>query len=132
MQHLFYLATNNSSYLTTVGTNSRILKSQDNILTSVKKATEDEETKKILSAELNRIIWLSRFCQDPIEYHEQNNNRARSIFKWAFFLGIVYIMTSVIINSYNYHPKYLEIIEKENVEIADAIKNKLERERKEK
>ena len=132
MQHLFYLATNNSSHLTTVGTNSLILKSQDNILTSVKKATEDEEPKNTLTDELNRIIWLSKFCQDPIEHHEQNNIRARSIFKWAFFLGVVYIMTSVIINSYSYHPKYSEIIEKEKLEIAHAIKNKLERERKKK
>jgi hypothetical protein len=49
----------------------------------------------------------------------------------AFSLGVIYLASIVLLNSYNYHPKYVEIIGKEKQEIADAIKNEQEKERKE-
>ena len=45
---------------------------------------------------------------------------------------MTYLASLVIISSYNYHPRYLEIIEQEKQEIEEAIKNEQEKERKEK
>jgi hypothetical protein len=132
MQHLYYQATNNSSYLTTKGQTSCMLKSQDEILTSTKEITDTRKPGLIQTDELDRIIWLSRFCQDSIERQKPTNIRAKRIFKWSLSLGVAYFASLVVLDSYNYHPIYLEIIEQEKQEIVDAIKSEQEKDRKEK
>lgn len=132
MQHLYYQATNDSTHLTTKGIPSRMLNSQDEILISAKKAADERKPKIIRTDELERIVWLSRFCTGSIKLQQGINIRSKRIFKWSFYLGVTYLASLVVINSYNYHPKYLEIIEEEKQEIAEAIKNEQEKERKEK
>lgn len=132
MQHLYYQATNNSSHLTTKGITNRMLKCQDDILTSVTEVADERIPGPNQTDELDRIAWLSRFCQDPIEKQEQKNYPARGLFRLALSLGITYLAATVFINSYNYHPRYVEIIEKEKQEIADAIKTEQDKERKQK
>jgi hypothetical protein len=132
LQHLYYQATNITSYLTTKGGVSGMLKSQDKILTSTKNFVEKGKPKSIRTDEYDRIVWLSRFCQDPIEQTEKPKTKAGLVMKWSIVLGTTYFMSSILIDSYNYHPKYLETIEKEKQEIAEAIKHQQENERKEK
>jgi len=132
MQHLYYQATNHTSHLTIKGVTSCVLKSQDEIITNAKEVTDNRKPGIIQTDELDRIMWLSRFCQGPVEKQEQPNTQARRFFKLAFSLGVTYLATLVLINSYNYHPKYVEIIETEKQEITDAIKNEQEKERTEK
>jgi hypothetical protein len=132
MQYLYFQATNDSSQLTIKGITSCMLKNQDEILTSTKEITEQKKPATIQTDELERIIWLSRFCQGSIEKQEQNDIRARRIIKWSLSLGVTYLASIVLINSYIYHPRYVEIIANEQQEIADAIKDAQEKERKEK
>lgn len=122
MQYLHYQATNISSFLTIKGIPSEMLKSQDGILISAKQAADERKPKLIRTDELERIVWLSRFCQGSFELQQGIKSRAKQIFKWSFALGIVYMASIVMINSYNYHPKYLQTIENEKHEIAEAIK----------
>lgn len=132
MQHLFYQATNNSSYLTQKGIPSKMLESQDEILISAKEAAGKRKPRIIRTDDLERIVWLSRFCHGSIGLQDGINVRSKKILKWSFSIGVAYLASLVLINSYNYHPTYLEIIEEEKQEIAEAIKNEQEKERKEK
>lgn len=132
LQHLYYQATNITSYLTTKGGVSGMLKSQDKILTSTKNIVEKGKPKSNRTDEYDRIVWLSRFCQDPIDQQEKTKTRAGLLMKLGILLGITYFVSSILIDSYSYHPKYLQTIEKERQEIAEAIKNQQENERKEK
>lgn len=132
MQHLYYEATKNPSLLTHKEVSSEMLKSQDEILTRAKKAADQRKPRIIRTDELERIVWLSRFCQGSIQLQQGINSRAKTIFKWSLSLGITYLASLVLLNSYNYHPKYLQIIETEKQEIAEAIKKEQEKERKEK
>ena len=131
MQYLHFQATNVTSYLTIKGIPSVMLKSQDEILISAKEAADERKPKLIRTDELERIVWLSRFCQGSFELQQGINSRAKKIIKWSFALGVIYLASIVLINSYDYHPKYLQIIENEKQEIADAIKKEQEKERKE-
>jgi hypothetical protein len=130
MQHLYYQATNDASHLTQKGVTSCVLKCQDDILTSTKELVDAKKRNKIQTDELDRIVWLSRFSQDSIEKQEHAKYGAGRIFKWTLSLGVTYLASLVLINSYNYHPKYVAIIEQEKHEIAEAIKNGQEKERK--
>jgi len=130
MQYLHYQATSISSFLTIKGVPSVMLKSQDEILISAKEAADERKPKLIRTDELERIVWLSRFCQGSFGLQQGINSRAKKIFKWSFAFGVIYMMSIVLIDSYNYHPKYLQIIENEKQEIADAIKKEQEKERK--
>lgn len=132
MQHLYYEATKSPSLLTQKEASSEMLKSQDEILIRAKKAADQRKPRLIRTDELERIVWLSRFCQGSIELQQGINSRAKAIFKWSLSLGITYLASLVLLNSYNYHPKYLQIIEIEKQEIAEAIKKEQENERKEK
>lgn len=127
MQHLYYQATNNSSHLTKKGMANRMLESQDEILISAKEAADKRKPRIIRTDELERIVWLSRFCHGSIKLQQGINIRIKRVFKWSFSLGVTYLASLVLINSYNYHPKYIEIIEKEKQEIAEAIKNEQEK-----
>jgi hypothetical protein len=131
MQYLYYEATNSQSHLTTKGTASYMLKSQDEILTNTRELIGDSSPLKVQTDELDRIVWLSRFCQDPIVIEDNRIIPEKRLYKWAFSLGVTYLVSLAFINSYIYHPKYLEIIEMEKQEIADAIKDESELERKE-
>jgi len=131
LQHLYYKATNETSHLTTKGITSSVLKSQDYILTNTKEVTDKRKPRVIQTDELDRIMWLSSFCHRSVETQNQGNIQARRIYKWAFSLGVTYLASIVLLNSYNYHPKYVEIIGREKQEIADAIKNEQEKERTE-
>lgn len=132
MQFLHFQATNDSSYLTIKGIPSIMLKSQDAILISAKKAADERKPRLIRTDELERIVWLSRFCEGSIELQQGIHSRAKKIFKWSAAAGVVYLASIVVIESYEYHPKYLQIIENEKQEIAEAIKNEKEKERIEK
>lgn len=131
MQYLHYQATSIPSFLTVKGIPSTMLKSQDEILISAKEAADERKPKLIRTDELERIVWLSRFCQGSFELQQGINSRAKKIFKWSFAVGIIYMASTVLINSYNYHPKYVQIIENEKQEIAEAIKKAQDKERKE-
>jgi len=130
MQYLHYQATNISSYLTIKGIPSEMLRSQDEILISAKKAADERKPRLIRTDELERIVWLSRFCQGSFQLQQGINTRAKKIFKLSFSLGIVYMVSIVVIDAYDYHPKYIQIIENEKKEIAEAIKKAQEKERK--
>ena len=132
MQHLYYEATKSPALLTHKEVSSEMLKSQDEILTRAKKAADQRKPRIIRTDELERIVWLSRFCQGSIQLQQGINSRAKTIFKWSLSLGVTYLASLVILNSYNYHPKYLQIIETEEQEIAEAIKKEQEKKRKEK
>ena len=131
MQYLHYQATSSSSFLTIKGIPSEMLKSQDGILISAKEAADERKPKLIRTDELERIVWLSRFCQGSFELQQGIKSRAKQIFRWSFALGIIYMASMIVINSYNYHPEYLQIIENEKHEIAEAIKKAQDKERKE-
>jgi len=131
IQHLFYQATEDESFLTTKGITSGMLKSQDQILTRTKQLIDERQDETIQTDELDRIVWLSQFCQDPIRQQLQSNILAERVVKWSVSLGVVYFLVMVVMNSYNYHATYLEIIAKEKQKIAEAIKAEQERERKE-
>jgi len=121
MQHLYYQVTKNDAPLTKKGADSDILKSQDEILTQTKKLVAERKAKVIQTDELERLVWLSRFCQDAIESREENT-RAQRLVRWAVSLGVLYVVSVVLLNAYNYHPIYQQIIEQERQEIAKAIK----------
>jgi len=131
IQHLFYQATEDESYLTTKGIASGMLKSQDKILTRTKQLIDERQDKTIQTDELERIIWLSQFCQDPIEQNIRTNILGERVIKWSVSLGVMYFLVMVVLNSYNYHSTYLEIIAKEKQKIAEAIKAENDRQRKE-
>ena len=131
MQYLHYQATKDSSYLTIKETVDRMLKSQDEILISAKEAADERKPRLILTDDLERVVWLSRFCQGSIELQQGINVRVKRILKLSFTLGVTYLTYLVFMNSYNYHPIYIQIIENEKQEIADAIKDEQEKERKE-
>jgi hypothetical protein len=136
LQHLYYQATGDVSFLTTKGITSGMLKSQDKMLTRTKELIDARETvaiqtKTIQTDEFDRIIWLSRFSQDPIEHHMQKNILAERFVKWSVSLGVAYFVIMAVANAYNYHPEYLATIEKEKQKIAEAIKTEKEREQKE-
>ena len=129
MQHLYYQATSGVSHLTTKGiTSEYMLRSQDQILTGTKEVTDERRPRIFQTDEFDRIIWLSRFCQDAIR--KQTNVRAKRFNRLAFSLGVTYLAIVVVMDSYNYHPKYVEIIEREKQEIAEAIKKAQEKEEK--
>jgi hypothetical protein len=131
IQHLYYQATSDSSFLTTKGIISGMLKSQDEILTRAKTLVDERETTSIQTDELDRLIWLSRFSQDPIEHQMHTNIAAERVVKWSVSLGAIYFVAMAIVNSYNYHPEYLAIIEQEKQKIAEAIEAAKEKERNE-
>ncbi|MGD8641718.1 MAG: hypothetical protein PVG89_13885, partial [Gammaproteobacteria bacterium] len=131
IQHLYYQATSDSSFLTTKGIISGMLKSQDEILTRAKTLIDERETTSIQTDELDRLIWLSRFSQDPIEHQMHTNIAAERVVKWSVSLGAIYFVAMAIVNSYNYHPEYLAIIEQEKQKIAEAIEAAKEKERNE-
>jgi hypothetical protein len=108
-----------------------MLKSQDKILTRTKELIDARETRTIQTDELDRIIWLSRFSQDPIEHQMQKNILAERFVKWSVSLGVAYFVIMSVVNAYNYHPEYLATIEMEKQKIAEAIKTEKEREHKE-
>lgn len=130
MQNLYYEATKNPSHLTQKESSSEMLKSQDEILISAEKAANKRKPRIIRTDELERIVWLSRFCQGSFTLQQGINSRAKIIFKWSISLGITYLASLVLLNSYNYHPKYIQIIENEKQEIAEAIKKEQDKERK--
>jgi len=132
MQHLYYEATKSPSLLTQKEVSSEMLKSQDEILIRAKNAAEQRKPRIIRTDELERIVWLSRFCQGSIQLQQGINSRVKLIFKWSMSLAITYLASLLLLNSYNYHPKYLQIIETEKQEIAEAIKKEQDKERKEK
>ncbi|MDH5660487.1 MAG: hypothetical protein OEY65_05785 [Gammaproteobacteria bacterium] len=132
MQHLYYEATKSPALLTQKEVSSEMLKSQDEILTRAKKAADKRKPRIIRTDELERIVWLSRFCQGSIQLQQGLNSRAKTIFKWSLSIGVTYLASLVLLNSYNYHPTYLQIIETEKQEIAEAIKKAQDKERKEK
>ena len=84
MQHLYYQATKNPSQLTSKGDSSCMLISQDEILISTKEIIDGKKIKKIQYDEINRIVWLSRFCQGTNEKQRQTNIFARNIIKLSF------------------------------------------------
>ena len=131
IQHLYYQVSGDPSFLTTKGIVSGMLKSQDAILTKAKQFIDEREATSIQTDELDRLIWLSRFSQDPIEHPMHANILAERIVKWSISLGVVYFIFMTVMNSYNYHPLYLAIIEKEKQEIVEAIEAEKERERNE-
>lgn len=130
MQHLYYQATQSPMYLTKKGITSRMLNIQDVILLSAQKAASKRKPRIIRTDELERIVWLSRFCQGSIRLQQGINSRAKTIVKWSFTLCITYLASLVLLDSYNYNSKYIHIIEQEKLEIAEAIKNEQEKERK--
>jgi len=130
LQFLYYEATGNLSHLTSKGMANKMLVVQDEILTKSTEIRHERGPINIQTNELERIIWLSKFCQDPIQIKEQSNNRYRNIFIGSVSLGATYLVSLAIMNSYNYHPTYLAIIEKEKQEIAGAIETNQEKIRK--
>jgi hypothetical protein len=131
IQHLYYQATGDESFLTTKGITSGMLKSQDKILTRTKELIDERKTKTMQSDELDRIVWLSRFSQDPIEQRNRSNTIAERVVKWSISFGAMYLLAMVVLNAYQYHATYLKIIENEKQQIAEAVKAEKERERKE-
>jgi len=131
IQHLYYQVTGDPSFLTTKGIISGMLKSQAEILTRAKQLIDERETTSIQTDELDRLIWLSRFSQDPIEHPMHTNVLAERFVKWSVSLGVVYFVFMAVMNAYYYHPEYLKTIEKEKQKIAEAIKAEKERERNE-
>jgi len=131
IQYLYYQATGDESFLTTKGITSGMLKSQDDILTKTKALIDERQTKTMQSDELDRIIWLSRFSQDPIEGQLQSTFIGERMVKWSVSLGVIYFIVMAVLNSYHYHPTYLAIIEQEKQKIAEAIEAEKERARKE-
>jgi len=131
IQHLYYQVTGDQSFLTTKGIISGMLKSQDEILTRAKQLIDERETKSIQTDELDRLIWLSRFSQDPIEHQMHTNILAERIVKWSVSFGVMYFIFMAVVSAYNYHPVYLRTIEQEKQKIADAIEAEKERERNE-
>ena len=131
IQHLYYQVTGDQSFLTTKGIISGMLKSQDEILTRAKTLIDERETKSIQTDELDRLIWLSRFSQDPIQHEMHTNILAERVVKWSVSFGVAYFVFMAIVSAYNYHPVYLRIIEQEKQKIAEAIEAEKERERNE-
>lgn len=129
LQHLYYQSTGNASPLTTKGVTSGMLISQDEILTETKEMLEQRTVKTIQTDELERIAWLSKFCHEPIDLHKRRIAKSTLVFRWSAFLVFTYFITTILIDAYQYHPKYLEIIAKEKQEIAEAIKVEQEKER---
>jgi hypothetical protein len=131
VQHLYFQATSETSHLAMKGQTSCVLKSHDEILTSSKELADQRKPGLVHTDELDRIAWLSSFFHGSSEIQRQIGTQTERYFKWAVSLGAIYFVSLVLINSYNYHPRYVEIIEKEKQEIAEAIKNEQENERKE-
>ncbi|WP_455200555.1 hypothetical protein, partial [Kaarinaea lacus] len=131
IQHLYYQVSDDPSFLTTKGIISGMLKSQDEILTRAKQLVDERETTSIQTDELDRLIWLSRFSQDPIEHQMHTSIVAERIVKWSVSLGVMYFVIMAVVNSYNYHPEYLATIAQEKQKIAEAIEAEKERERNE-
>jgi len=129
VQHLYFQATSETSHLAMKGETSCVLKSHDEILTSTKELADQRKPGLVHTDELDRIAWLSSFFHGTSEYQGQTRNQTERYFRWAVSLGALYFVSLVLINSYNYHPRYVEIIEKEKQEIAEAIKNEQENER---
>lgn len=125
MQHLYFQTTKDATPLTTKGADSDILKSQDDILTKTKQLVSVQAAKFIQTDELERLVWLSRFCQDSIETREKNTQGQRLV-RWAFSLSALYIFTLVVIHSYNYNSYYEQLIEQEKQAIAKAIESELD------
>jgi len=130
MQFLYYEATNNMSHLTSKGMANTMLEIQDEILTKSTEISLERGPANIQTNELDRIIWLSRFCQDPIQIKEPSNHRTRKLLIGSVSIGATYLVSLVFLNSYNYHPTYVAIIEKEKQEIAEATENIVEKIRK--
>lgn len=165
VQHLYYQATGDESFLTTKGITSGMLNSQDKILTRTKQLIDEKQagtmqgetaqpkalqpkalqptglplktiqpktkqTRKMQTDELDRIVWLSRFSQDPIEHRGRSKTIAERAVYWSVSFGAMYLLAMVVLNAYNYHSTYLEIIEKEKQQIAEAIKAENEKQRK--
>ena len=131
LQFLYYQVTNDSQFLTTKGMASGMLKSQGSILNATKTLTDKDNPKAMESNELSRIIWLSRFCQDPIETKAPAHLRTTRLMKWLLFVSLVYISSLALLDAYHYHPVYNETIEQEQHAIAEAIKSKHDKERQE-
>lgn len=130
IQYLYYQATEDESFFTKKGITSGMLQNQGYILEKTKQLIANQDDETIHSNELDRIVWLSRFSQDPIAHPVRSNILAERVVKWSVSLGAAYFLVMMVLNSYNYHATYLEIIDKEKQKIAEAIKAEHEKERK--
>jgi len=131
LQHLYYQATGNQSPLTTKGNPTGMLKSQDEILTDTKSRVDERLAKSMQTDELERIVWLSHFCQEPLEDNPNFKTRTTLIFRTGLAILLLYYASLSIFNAYSYHPLYIETIEKEKQDI-EAIRIEHEKERKQK
>lgn len=129
LQFLYYQATNSPTHLTTKGMASGMLKSQGDILNATKELTDKDNPIAIQTNELSRITWLSRFSHESIEIREPAQRQTARLIKWIFFISLIYLTSFILLNAYNYHPKYNEVIAEEKQAIADAIKSEIEKER---
>lgn len=150
LQYLYFRATYQTSQLTTKGNPDQLLESQNKILADVtrilaqndsvdlsgEKENREEQVQKASKTasgflkfdRLDRIIWLSNFCKDPIERHQ--SFRVRKPLVWLLSLSLVILFSTLFLRSYHYHPIYLEKIAAEKQEILDMIKAAEEQERK--
>ena len=108
---------------------SEMLRSQDQILISAKEAADERKPRLIRTDELERIAWLSRFCQGSFQLKQGINTRLKKLVKWSSALAMVYLASIIVFEAYDYHPRYLQIIEDEKQEIAEAIKKAKEKEK---
>ena len=130
IQYLFYKATKDQTFLTTKGVPGRMLENQAQILANSKEMIGQRKSPPIRTDELDRISWLSRFSQEAIHRNPAAVLRRRRIFRVSISLIFASLASLLIMQAYDYHPRYLEIIEMEKQDIEEAIEAQREKERK--
>jgi hypothetical protein len=130
IQYLFYKATKDQTFLTTKGVPGRMLENQAQILANSKEMISQRKSPLIRTDELDRIAWLSRFSQEAIHRRPAAVLLRKRIIGVSFSVIFAGLASLLILQAYDYHPRYLEIIEMEHQEIQEAIEAQQEKERK--
>ena len=131
MQYLYYRATKDPSQLTYKGAPGLMLKTQAEILARSKQLREARKPHWFRVDELERIAWLSSYGQESIASISAARFKEKRLFKLAFTTSVTAVLAWLSLNAFFYRPVYLDMIEKEQQEIAQAIEREKENERKE-
>ncbi len=121
LQHLYYKLTEDGDHLTSKGLPGHMLANQAAILQIIKEVIERQKRPFFLTNETDRMTWLSQFTPEPLERDPVTAQRVAQFTQATFAAAIAGLAVWFAIDSYLYHPKYVEMIELEEQEIAEAI-----------
>ena len=130
IQYLFYRTTKDTSFLTTKGVPGHMLENQAQILANTKEMLKRRRSPVIGTDDLERIAWLSRFSQEAIHRNPKTVARRRRVLAFSASAVLASLALMLVLQAYDYHPTYLEIIEAEQQQIDEAIKARQDNERK--